>query len=64
MRLRGSVGKPGRPPLEPRIEALEVQVAKLEAALKSIKLFDKSTDDYLLSKQSPYAPQFDKWPSR
>lgn len=54
------MGKPGSPPLEPRIEALEVQVAKLERMLAQRP--DRSTDDYLLSKQSPYTPAFDKWP--
>ena len=62
MRGSASVGKPGRPPLEPRIAELERQVANLTETVSKLKRMDKTTDDYLLSEKSPYTPQFDRWP--
>jgi hypothetical protein len=49
----------GRPPLNPRIEALEARVAALE---KQIDAMNDSFNRGSIPQPKPYVPLFERWP--
>ena len=61
--------KPGRPPLEPRIAALEALTGELLTRLEALELRFK---DYRIAQSATaqrlevmdYKPQFERWPNQ
>jgi hypothetical protein len=54
------MSKAGRPPLEPRIAALESKIAELQARIEALFTTKTPLEQYM-SVRPDYKPNFDKW---